>query len=350
LYSLDETAATRCLVWITSRGAAILGESGGIINVIALRKFAGAGRVLNVFLPDTPMPLASPKTWALFLLISLMSACAALPPTQTQLKETDDLAEVVQDALALSRIYGKDQVLVVFDIDNTLLAMEQDLGSDQWYDWQKKLQSQDPCSGMVVSDRLAVQGALYFSSAMRPTQPNAAELVQQLQNEGVSVIAVTSRGSDFRLQTYRELRRNHMSLWATALPPRRGYQETFIPAGGSRPALYEDGAFLTAGQHKGDMLKALLIKTGHSIPSVVVFADDKEYNLQNVLDTYAGSDTAIHAWRYSREDSVVAAFNDTLVDEQWNALRPALQQIQQIMGPDNFDFPQYVTPEGCSGM
>ena len=59
---------------------------------------------------------------------------------------------------------------MVFDIDNTLMAMEQGLGSDQWYEWQKNLQLTDPCDARLVSDRLAVQGALYFISAMRPTQ------------------------------------------------------------------------------------------------------------------------------------------------------------------------------------
>ena len=43
-------------------------------------------------------------------------------------KETADLADVTKDAIELSHRAGKDRVLVVFDIDNTLLAMEQSLG------------------------------------------------------------------------------------------------------------------------------------------------------------------------------------------------------------------------------
>jgi len=284
---------------------------------------------------------------SLLLATLFLQACATVQPAQTQFQETDDLGVVVADALEMSERYGKEEVLVVFDIDNTLLAMEQDLGSDQWYDWQKELQAEDPCSGRLVGNRLAVQGALYYASAMRLTQPDAADLVSQLQEDGLKVIALTSRGADFRLQTFRELRRNGISLWPNALPPQQGYPETFIPQGGSRPALYEDGVFLTAGQHKGDMLKALLAKTGTPDPAVVVFADDKEKNLRDVLETYAGSSTAIHAWRYNREDPVVAAFDPVKAGAEWDALRPALQTIQQLLGPDNFDFPPYVAPEGC---
>ena len=72
--------------------------------------------------------------------------------------------------------YGKDTILVVLDIDNTLLAMEQGLGSDQWYYWQKDLGNTDPCSPRNVGDRFAVQGAMFHASAMRATQPHSVTL------------------------------------------------------------------------------------------------------------------------------------------------------------------------------
>jgi hypothetical protein len=283
----------------------------------------------------------------------LLSTCATAPSSgeaqavETRLAHTDDLAIVAEDALSLSEELGKDQVLVVFDIDNTLLAMEQGLGSDQWYDWQKDLQREDPCNGALVEDRLAVQGALYFASAMRLTQPDAPEWVGRLQDQGIKVIALTSRGSSFRLQTFRELRRNGFSFYSSAIGPMQGYAEEFVPAGGSRPARYEDGVFLTAGQHKGAMLKALLDKTGSAYPAVIVMADDKERNLQAVLETFEDEETKVHAWRYGREDEAVALFDGQEATASWQQIRPALQTIQVMMGPDNFDFPQQVVREGC---
>ncbi len=53
-------------------------------------------------------------------------------PIESLDRETADLADVTADALALADRAGKDHVLMVFDIDNTLLAMEQGLGADQW--------------------------------------------------------------------------------------------------------------------------------------------------------------------------------------------------------------------------
>ena len=109
----------------------------------------------------------------------LLSTCVTII-IETGNLDTDDLAMVVADAKNLAISMGSDQVLVVFDIDNTLLAMEQGLGSDQWYEWQKEQASENPCDERVVHNRLTVQGAMYFASAMRPAQPNAADLVRQI--------------------------------------------------------------------------------------------------------------------------------------------------------------------------
>ena len=286
---------------------------------------------------------------------SLLSACvttsgAHRPPSvpPSRMLETRDLAEVSAAALDWSRQLGAEQVLVVFDLDNTLLAMEQDLGSDQWYDWQKGLQAADRCDPRVVSDRLAVQGALYAVSAMRLTQADGPAQVRKLQQQGLKVIILSSRGPDFRLQTLRELRRGGYRFDASAIGPAGGYAEPFVPQGGSRPTRYEDGVFLTAGQYKGEMLQALLHKTHTPWPAMVVMADDKPDNLQAVMDAFAGSTTSVQAFRYGREDGVVAAFDGEQAARQWRQARPALQQLQRLFGPDIFDLPEEVAVDGCA--
>ena len=262
-------------------------------------------------------------------------------------RETANLADVSADTLELVELAGKEHVLVVFDIDNTLLAMEQDLGSDQWYEWQKALASEDQCNPQNVGNRFAVQGALYFASAMRPTQEDGAEQVRTIQQRGVAVISLSSRGPDYQLQTFRELRRNHFSFSYSAIGPQGGYIEPFIPVENGRLSLYEDGVFLTAGQHKGQMLQALLIKTGTRMPAVIVMADDKQQNLDAVKETFAALNVPVHAWRYSAEDDNVGAFNPGQADSQWKSIEAPLRQIQQVLGPDNYDLTEAVLPPEC---
>ncbi len=276
-----------------------------------------------------------------------LGACASLPAPVTSLRDTLDLAAVAEDALALAGTGGVDRLLVVFDIDNTLLAMNQDLGSDQWYEWQEALRSDDPCDENLVNGLLAEQGALFHAAAMRPTQADMAAQVARIQARGIAVIALTSRGPDFRLQTFRELRRAGVSFYASAIGPQRGYPETFIPKGGSRMALYEDGVFLTAGQHKGDMLAALLDRTATPDPAVIVVADDKADNLQAVLDRFAGTATAVHAWHYRGEDQRVAAFDGESAMQQWRTIHPPLLILGDEFGPVHYDISAASRPEGC---
>ena len=282
------------------------------------------------------------------LVVLFFAGCASTPPPAQNVKaSTDDLGMVADWALSMAADHGAENVLVVFDIDNTLLAMEQGLGSDQWYYWQKDLAREDPCNPAVVGDRFAVQGALFFASAMRATQDDAGEHVRRIQDAGVPVIAVTSRGTNYRLQTFRELRRNGIDFRTTALPPASGWPEDFIPDNGIRPARYEDGVFLTAGQHKGAMIQALLVKTGSPMPAVIVMADDKMENLDAVLETFTPLSPAVHAWRYTREDANVKAFDGGEAARQWEELRPALERIEEVLGGDNYSLPEEEVPEEC---
>ena len=283
-----------------------------------------------------------------------MVACSSGPQLDTptyqlsaQDRETTDLADVTADALELSTQAGKQKLLVVFDIDNTLLAMEQGLGADQWYDWQKALNSADRCNPHNVGDRFAVQGALYFASAMRPTQQDAAGQVRSIQDHGIPVIALTSRGPEYRLQTFRELRRNGYSFVHSAIGPQGGYDGLFMPVQDGRFSRYEDGVFLTAGQHKGQMLLALLKKTGSAMPEIIVMIDDKQKNLNAIKETFSALDIPVHAWRYIGEDENVRNFDPVQANTQWESIEAPLRQIQEVLGPDNYDLTTAVLPAEC---
>ena len=261
--------------------------------------------------------------------------------------ETADLADVKTDIIELIDQLGKEDVLVVFDIDNTLLAMEQGLGADQWYEWQKELSKNDRCNPENVGNRFAVQGALYFVSAMRNTQTDGPEQVRAIQDLGAPVISLTSRGMEFELQTFRELRRNGYSFSYTAIGPPGGYEKPFIPVKDGRFSLYQDGVFLTAGQHKGQMLLALLEKTGTPMPDVIVMTDDKQKNLDAIKETFTALEVPVHAWRYTAEDENVKSFDPALANDQWKSIEDALRQIQTVIGPDNYDLSTAGLPAEC---
>ena len=192
---------------------------------------------------------------------------------------TADFKRVVEKTEDLVARYSSDEVLVVMDIDNTLLAMNQDLGSDQWFTWQSKLLSSEPESPDLVADSfdglLDVQGTLFSLSKMHPPEPKLPEHVAAIQKLGPQTVVLTSRGYAFRNAAERELERNGYELASSALR----IQETrglFMPFDPERPeahglsstiiadiedrlgaVTYANGIYMTAGQHKGYMLRTL---------------------------------------------------------------------------------------------
>jgi len=291
----------------------------------------------------------------ILLAVAFLTACTANIQTdhisasvEALERESADLADVTRDVIELVDRVGKDKVLVVFDIDNTLLAMEQGLGSDQWYDWQKNLNENDLCNPDNVGNRFAVQGALYFVSAMRNTQKDGPEQVRSIQSLGVPVIALTSRGMDYQLQTFRELRRNGYDFSYSSIGPSGGYQKPFVPVTDGRLSLYQHGVFLTAGQHKGQMLLALLEKTKTPMPGVIVMTDDKQKNLDDMKETFTALKVPVRAWRYSAEDANVENFDAQKAAMQWQQLESHLRQIQQVVGPDNYNLDTAKRPPECT--
>jgi hypothetical protein len=101
--------------------------------------------------------------------------------------------------------------LVVFDIDNTLLTMKQDLGGDAWYNWQRDLLKGPPSNFSVAKDGrglLDVQRLLYDVGSMEPPEPWTPLFVAELRNKKYPIMMLTSRGPAALSATRRELVNN----------------------------------------------------------------------------------------------------------------------------------------------
>lgn len=230
------------------------------------------------------------KISSLILATMLLAGCAEAPkappgppPPQNLLGSTDELQLVIELSLNLAREYGGQNVLVVLEIDGTLLTGIP--GQDT-----------DPCARPAETQ----------SSTMHPVQEDASQLVQRIQDAGMKVIVLTSRGPGCRSQTFADLRNNGFDFTAQAWPPVEGYPEPFLPAGGNRPVVYENGVFFTAGQNKGLMLKAMLEKTGGPQPVLIVMADQSRESLNEVMKEFSWSSTKVQTWRYTRGETEAA--------------------------------------------
>ena len=266
---------------------------------------------------------------------------------------TNDFNVIYKKAMDSLEFYAPEDILLVFDIDNTLLKMTQNLGSDQWFNWQyySCLKGKQPsfCVADSMQKLLQIQEYLFALAPMLPSQPEMPKLIQKLQARGMKVIALTSRGPEFRSSTERELNNNGYRFHNSSMHP--GFPGTFIPytiknyksyglnkydvrvaklKSGGRAISFMNGVMMTAGLNKGIMLKTLLHKTKYQ-PKLILFADDHSKHtirMQRIISPIAG--TQVLSYRYSKMDPVVEAFNSgnkQKVIRQYKTLSRALSKV-----------------------
>lgn len=243
------------------------------------------------------------KTLLIFALLTGPFAFAL-----TDQEESNDLA-LVSENIKLIQIfdgYSAEDILVVFDIDNTLLANQDYLGSDQWFTW-KAQQIKDNGSDLFP-DLLKWQEIIYNGGKTRATQKNVAAIVAKIQAENIDTIALTSRSPHYREATERAL--ENMSIDMSLKQIGSGIPYIFIPEGHKREASYMNGIFMTSGQHKGEMLKFLLSHFGSKYRQII-FVDDHLKHTTRVFESYQNSNTDILTIRYGKEDQRVKEFHES---------------------------------------
>jgi len=273
--------------------------------------------------------------------------------TALAIDDTKNIVQVEQAIQKIASMYGPSRTLVVFDIDNTLLTTNHDLGGDAWYRWQRHLQKTDPSSPKLISKQfqslLESQYLLFQLNDMKPVETATPALVNALIARGHPVVALTARGPEARSATLRELKDagyrfstaiacNMPLCWrrgiissdqvttaanaAAALFP--GLPKLLDPE--PRPISYANGVMMVAGQNKGAMLQLLLASSYHRDYQAIVFIDDAQRNVDNVEEAFASGMQHIKILKYEYMEKDVDDFQSNtarqdLAVKKWQKLR-----------------------------
>jgi hypothetical protein len=279
-------------------------------------------------------------------IIAIVVFCAFLPASlgKPQAPASPDFAAVEQAALDLGTKYGTERVLLVFDMDNTLLSMNQDFGSDEWFTWQRALAAADPAKIKALTE---VQGILFDLSSMHPPEPGVQpRVVAALQDRGFAAIVLTGRSPLYRSATERELGRNGLDFSKTAVGPQGGFGGSFLPydarnseASGfilpcdrermplpaPQKVSYQNGVMMTSGQDKGLMLRSLLSRAGRHF-AAVLFVDDSAGNLKAVTQAFSCTSVEVVPVLYTKGRRA-AGIDTSRAAAQYRQLKSFLQGI-----------------------
>jgi hypothetical protein len=329
-----------------------------------------------ILIPPPPeLPPAMPAHRLFSPLVTLLavgwlSAAAAA----SEFRETEQFADAVAAVEGYAAQYGAENVWLVLDIDNTLLAMQSDLGSDQWFEWQEYLVFNEPESPELAAKDfdglLEVQGLLFMLGKMRTPEADLPALLKKTQDDGVATFVITSRGEAFRAATERELTAAGYNIADHAPAMSKAPQGEFMPyelsciedygirpeeakAFGlkdAKPVSLEGGIMMTSGQHKGAMLLAALKLADHP-PKAIVYVDDHARHVHRIYDAMSRHDIECTALQYKAEDKNVARFrycDKSDVTAKWRRLESALKEVFTLPGGDAAaDKPAHATADAA---
>ncbi|HEY2810962.1 MAG TPA: DUF2608 domain-containing protein [Rhabdochlamydiaceae bacterium] len=205
------------------------------------------------------------------------------------------------------------ETLIVLDIDDTLLIPSQMLGCDEWFRYRIEKYSK---AGMNASSALEKSLAEWESvrhiTRMEIVEPQTDAIVRALQEQGYSIMGLTTQGLALATLTVQQLRANNIDLLHTAPCKDDHY---FMLSG--HGVLLRQGILFASGKHKGEVLFTMLDKIGLS-PKRIAFINDKAAHLYEMEKTALERNVSFVGLRYAYSDARKAAFRPEIAELQFS--------------------------------
>ncbi len=241
------------------------------------------------------------------LLVIALPGCWHSEP-DTTIVESNNITDIYQHLTPDE--YNKD-TLVIFDICNTIATKPTDLNSDQWVDASIKRKMQE---GLSSRDALDAVLPIYHQVQVRtwliPVEQETVSVVKDLQEKGLTVIALTARGVYLAYRTFEQL--EQLGIYFSKSCP----QKIAAPYGAPQPALYLEGIIFCGGMNKGDVLLHWLNQMDYT-PQKIIFVDDKLKNINSVEQAMRTTTSPFIGIRYGHLDERVKNIDLTQTDKEY---------------------------------
>jgi len=251
------------------------------------------------------------KSWSNYLLITLsfaLSSCQ-LPAKSMVYDNVKDLS-VFAEQIKLDKP-GKENTLIIFDIDDTLLEAVNFVGSGKWYNWQRGRVVHDPMGKLVSINKkqqfhcmFRTLGTLFEVGSTKLTQNNTVEIFDQLKNFDLMIL--TARTAKYRVATERELVKNAISLASEQLSSvKNGLDFQFNDGKRTARVTYDKGIVMSSGLNKGLVLKTVLEQANKSYQHIY-FIDDSAKNIKQMKEEWQDKESIMKIFHYTKVDKTVS--------------------------------------------
>jgi len=222
----------------------------------------------------------------------------------------------VKDLAVMSKQINHDQpnkqdTLVIFDIDDTLLESENFVGSGKWYNWQRGREVSDPKGQLFTIGKkqpfyciFRTLGTLFEVGSTKLTQPNAVEIFNQLK--AYDLMILTARTTTFRSATERELLKHGIELSDKHFPSlKQGLSFELNDTNRIGKVTYDKGIVMSSGLNKGLVLRAILNKAERKYKHIY-FIDDSAKNIKQMGLEWDSSPTSLKLFHYTKVSKTIS--------------------------------------------
>lgn len=207
--------------------------------------------------------------------------------------------------------YLEPEMLVVFDLDNTLIEPVQELGSDQWFGHRiQQYLSYNYPPDVAKKKALREWQAVQYMTEVKLVEIGTDEIVSMLQTREMPVMGLTTRGMEMCVRAVEQLESVHIDLGKTAPTQEQVY---FL---NERGVVFSRGVLFTDNTHKGKALQKFL-ESIDCHPKSVLFVNDKLSHIKPVEEVCQEMGIKFVGLRYGYLDEKVNNLRHHIAEVQW---------------------------------
>lgn len=192
--------------------------------------------------------------------------------------ETSEYSTIRDQILEDYSTQQSSDILIAFDIDETLLVVEECLSKKQSEGFSGWLNKVFQCEAVL-------------------TENEVDDYVAEFQSLGFATLALTARGANVLEPTERELTRNGLNFYGFPFTEKDNFE---VPFTAKSSIVFKDGVTYSSGRNKGKVLQVLLSEFGGDFDQVI-FIDDNIKNIRAMKKAYEHEKSVhVRIYHYTR--------------------------------------------------
>jgi len=230
-----------------------------------------------------------------------------------EIVELDRLVDVL--AYCDTQENKQENLLVIWDIDNTLASSPIEVGTDQSfvYLYKKEMNKTGSSIEEAVDIVLPEYWKIQERVELETSEENTLDILKKIKANAPS-IALTARSPQIKDLTLGQLQKAGFGEFSSLLPHQEVIQLDFL-------AGYKKGIIFCGNNDKGKTLFYMLDKASY-FPTKIIFIDDKVKNLKVVEKACLEQGIEFIGLRYNAYDERVKNFSPERYEQQVKDLFP----------------------------